>query len=354
MPVSTSDLIAAWVQVLRLSRLEPGQTATLLCDPDSNPQSLAAAAIAAGGLGAVVNRLELMPVNAEKSLSRDKSAYVGNTPLSGNPAALAALKASDIVLDLMLLLFSPEQHEILQGGTKILLAVEPPEVLTRLIPTAEDRERVLAAAERLGQARTMQVVSAAGTDLRCALGEYPMLKEYGFVDEPGRWDHWPSGLLSTWPNEGTAEGRVVLDRGDILLPQKSYVQTPITMTIEAGYVRKIAGGLDAELLNDYMESFADEEAYAVSHLGWGLQPRARWSVLGLYGREATMGMDARVFAGNFLFSLGPNTEAGGTRNTPCHIDIPMRNCTISLDGEPVVVGGQILASPNRPPARPGR
>ena len=342
MPISTGDLIAAWTRVLLLSQLEPRQSVTILTDPDTNPQTLAAAAIAADSLGAIVNRLEMVPVNGEKSLSRDKSAYVGRTPLTGNRAAMAALKASDIVLDLMLLLFSPEQHEILQGGTKILLAVEPPEDLTRLIPTLEDRDSVQTHAARLGKARSMRILSDAGTDLSCALGEYPLLKEYGFVDEPGRWDHWPSGLLSTWPNEGTAEGRIVLDRGDILLPQKSYVQTPIEMTIKAGYVTNISGGLDAELLNDYMESFADGEAYAVSHVGWGLQPRARWSVLGLYGREATMGMDARVFAGNFLFSLGPNTEAGGTRNTPCHIDIPMRNCTVSLDGEEVIRKGRLV------------
>ncbi len=342
MPISTGDLIAAWTRVLHLSRLEPRQSVTILTDPDTHPQTLAAASIAADSLGAIVNRLEMVPVNGEKSLSRDKSAYVGRTPLTGNRAAMAALKASDIVLDLMLLLFSPEQHEILQGGTKILLAVEPPEVLTRLVPTLEDRDSVQAAAAKLGAARSMRILSDAGTDLSCALGSYPLLKEYGFVDEPGRWDHWPSGLLSTWPDEGTAQGRIVLDRGDILLPQKSYVQMPIEMTIKAGYVTDISGGLDAELLNDYMESFADPESYAVSHVGWGLQPRARWSVLGLYGREATMGMDARVFAGNFLFSLGPNTEAGGTRNTPCHIDIPMRNCTVSLDDEEVIRKGRLV------------
>jgi len=38
---------------------------------------------------------------------------------------MAALRASDLVLDLMLLLFSPEQQEILSAGTRILLAVEP-------------------------------------------------------------------------------------------------------------------------------------------------------------------------------------------------------------------------------------
>jgi 2,5-dihydroxypyridine 5,6-dioxygenase len=135
---------------------------------------------------------------------------------------------------------------------------------------------------------------------------------------------------------------VILDTGDILLPMKSYVTSPIALTIADGFVRSIEGGLDAELLKDYIESFRDTEAYAVSHIGWGLQPRARWSTLGLYDREATIGMDARAFEGNFLFSLGPNTEVGGTRLTACHIDIPMRNCTVSLDGREVVRQGKVV------------
>jgi 2,5-dihydroxypyridine 5,6-dioxygenase len=342
MPVSDVDLIDAWKQVLTLSRLESGDIVTVLTSASTHPQTLAAATIAAAGFGAVVNRLDVQPVNGEKSLSRDSLGYVGTTPLTGNRAALAALKASDLVLDLMTLLFSPEQGEILQSGTKILLAVEPPEVLARLVPTESDRARVSAAAAQLERARDMRIQSAAGTDLRCPVGQYPVIKEYGFVDEPGRWDHWPSGFAFTWPNEGKASGRVILDTGDILLPMKSYVTSPIALTIVDGFVRSIEGGLDAELLKDYIESFQDPEAYAVSHIGWGLQPRARWSTLGLYDREATIGMDARAFEGNFLFSLGPNTEVGGTRLTACHIDIPMRNCTVSLDGQEVVRQGKVV------------
>ena len=39
-----------------------------------------------------MNRLDLPPVNAEKALSRDALAYLGTTPLTGNRAAIAALK----------------------------------------------------------------------------------------------------------------------------------------------------------------------------------------------------------------------------------------------------------------------
>lgn len=342
MPVSNYQLVTAWKQVLTLSKLEPGQTVTILTGAATHPQTLACALIATQEMGAIVNRLDLPPVNGEKAHSRDSLAYLGTTPLTGNPAAIAALTASDLVLDLMTLLFSPEQHAILSTGTKILLAVEPPEVLARLVPTEADRTRVKAAAARIGKAREMHIISAAGTDLRCKLGEFPVISEYGFVDEPGRWDHWPSGFALTFPDEGGTNGTIVIDKGDILLPQKRYCSERIVLTVENGYATKIEGGIDAELLNDYMAAFNDPESFAISHIGWGLQSRARWSTLGLYDREATIGMDARAFEGNFLFSLGPNNEAGGSRTTTCHIDIPLRKCTVRLDGEDVVREGKVL------------
>jgi 2,5-dihydroxypyridine 5,6-dioxygenase len=317
MPVSDAELISAWTRVLRLSNLQEGQVVTVLTSQATHPQTMRTAIAAAGMLGARVNRLDLPPVNADKALSRDSLAYLGTTPLTGNPAAIAALKASDLVLDLMTLLFSPEQAEILESGTKILLAVEPPEVLVRMVPTEADRDMVNEAAAMLEKASEMHVTSAAGTDVRFRLGDLHVVREYGFVDLPGRWDHWPSGFSAVYPNEGSAEGRVVFDVGDILLPQKYYLSTPIELTIEKGYVRDIRGGIDAELLIDYIESFNDP--------------------------EATLGMDARAFAGNFLFSLGPNNEGGGTRVTACHLDVPMRKCTVRLDGRTVVENGKVVS-----------
>lgn len=342
MPVSDYQLIEAWKQVLALSKLEPGQTVTILTSSATHPQTLSCALVATQSMGAVVNKLELPPVNGEKAFSRDSLSYLGTTPLTGNKAAIAALKASDLVLDLMTLLFSPEQHEILKSGTKILLAVEPPEVLVRIVPTEADRARVLAATQLIGAAKRMTVTSPAGTELTCPLGDFPAIAEYGFVDKPGRWDHWPSGFALTFPNDKKTSGTIVIDRGDILLPQKHYVNDPIRLTVEHGYATRIEGEIDAALLRDYMETFDDPEGYAISHIGWGLQPRARWSTLGLYDREATIGMDARAFEGNFLFSLGPNNEGGGNRTTTCHIDIPLRNCTVRLDETVVVKDGRVV------------
>lgn len=51
---------------------------------------------------------------------------------------------------------------------------------------------------------------------------------------------------------------------------------------------------------------------------------------------------ARTFPGNFLFSTGPNTQGGGKRSTRGHLDIPMRDCSLALDGELVIDAGKLV------------
>lgn len=342
MPISDAQFLKGWKQVLEMCKLQPGEQVTILTSDDSNAQIARVAKLAASDLGAVVTELNLPPMNGEKALSPDKSGYVGKTALATNSAALACLKASDLVIDTLQLLFSKEQEEVLKGGTRMLLAVEPPEIMMRQIPRPEDKARVLAAAARIGAARQMHVTSKAGTDFRCRLGQYPVLTQYGLADEPGRWDHWPSCFSARWPDEGSSEGTIVIDEGDILLPFKHYARAPVTVTIEKGTIVDIKGGFDAEFMRRFMDSFNDPRAYAMAHVGWGLENRASWTVLGLYNPQSQLCMDARSFAGNFLWSTGPNTEAGGDRDVPCHLDIPLRNCSVSLDGEPMTLDGVVV------------
>lgn len=342
MSVSDFQMINAWEEVLKLSELKPGQSVAILSAPHTHPQTLRTATFAAQAAGAIVTRIEMPPINAEKATSRDLMNYLGETPLTNNPVAIAALKSADLVLDLMLLLFSPEQMEILQSGTKILLAVEPPEVLVRTIPTVADRARIQRATKFLEKGKTMHVTSASGTDITFQLGAFPSIGEYGFVDEAGRWDNWPSGFVFTFANEGGSEGTIVIDKGDILIPQKNYVSDKIILNIRNGFVQSIEGGVDADLMREFMEAYKDPEAYAIAHVGWGMQPRCYWHTLSLLDKEQTVAMDARAYEGNFLFSLGPNNEVGGPRKTACHLDIPLRNCTVKVDNTVVVQQGKVI------------
>lgn len=337
MSVSQVKLVSMWEEVLRISNLDEPETVVILTKPESNPRNVDAAFGAAINIGASV--FTMMP-------------HIGDRPLRDNRCAMEAMFSADMVIDLvgLHLLRGHEQPAIMNAGTRILYVTEPPEILERMMPTLDDKRRVKAAEACIKSAGTMRMESDAGTDFEVALGEYPVLCEYGFADEPGHWDHWPAGFVATWPNETTADGTVIIDRGDIIFPFKSYVQTPIRLQIESGYIRDISGDLDADYLSAYMAQFDDPEAYAVSHLGWGLQPKAKWTALGLYDKHQTNGNDGRSFYGNFMFSTGPNTDCGGSRDTLCHLDMPMRNCSVFLDGEPMVIAGAVIPDHQRVPA----
>ena len=98
--------------------------------------------------------------------------------------------------------------------------------------------------------------------------------------------------------------------------------------------------LDAELMKEALSVWGQKEAYAISHVGWGMNHQARWVSMAHYDKGDHNGTEQRVFAGNFLFSTGANEIAG--RYTQGHFDIPMRGCSVSLDGEPVVIDGKLV------------
>jgi 2,5-dihydroxypyridine 5,6-dioxygenase len=329
MAVTQAELVKAWRTVLHICKVKSSETVAVLTRPGIQMRNLEAAHQALEEIGSQVYQVE--------PIIRDR-------PLRENKPLLEALQRTDFILDFigLHLLRTYELGLITEAGARMLYVVEPPEALVRLLPTVEDKRRVQIAGERLRAAKAMHVESDAGTDMRVELGQYPVLLEWGYSDEPGHWDHWPAGFLATWPNERSANGIVVLDEGDIIFPFKSYVRSAIRLEIRDGYIRDISGGFDADLLREFMAQYEDPEAYAISHLGWGLNPRAKWTALALLG-QGTNGNDGRSFEGNFLFSTGPNTDAGGTRDTLCHLDIPMRSCSVSLDGAPMTRRGKVLA-----------
>jgi 2,5-dihydroxypyridine 5,6-dioxygenase len=289
----------------------------------------------ASALGARV-----IDVNLDVAQTMDASeriANVGKNPLSDHPKSLRQCCYADIVIDHMLLLFSREQIAMQEAGARVLLVVEPSEILERLLPDPSVRKRVEAAERRLGNAGEMRFTNDAGTDVTYKLADKSILTEYGYTVTPGRWDHWPGGFIATLAADNGVNGRVVMDVEDILYPLKQFVKSPIEFVIRDATVVEINGGSDAVALKEFIASYDDPRAFAVSHIGWGLNADCQWSV-DLPG----IGMDGRACYGNVLFSMGPDTEFGGDNDTPCHLDLPMRNCTLTLDDELIVEHGDIV------------
>jgi 2,5-dihydroxypyridine 5,6-dioxygenase len=149
-------------------------------------------------------------------------------------------------------------------------------------------------------------------------------------------------LCLCFPKAASVNGTLVLAPGDLNLTFKRYLESPVRLTVESDYVTRIEGdSLDAELMREYLAAWGDREAYAVSHVGWGMNARARWDALAMYDRRDVNGTEQRAFAGNFLYSTGANEVAG--RHTLGHFDLPFRHCTIELDGKAVVRDGKLVA-----------
>jgi 2,5-dihydroxypyridine 5,6-dioxygenase len=323
-----------------LCRVRKGETLVVLSDLGARREYVASAFAASRELGADIYEMCVS--------SSPKWTSVGAATVGACKGAVEALKAADMLVCLHVPLFTRWLREVRDGGTRVLLVRDHPDDLEQCQSPPGLKEAVLHAAERYKAAKTLKVVSDAGTDLTVSLGEYPINKQYGIADEPGHFDHWGSGLVHTFPNEGTANGRVVITPGDIIiLPYSHHVADEIRLEIRDGFVCKVEGGMEAKLMRHWLDDNKtgpdDRDGYAVSHLGWGLNPQARWDNMKLYGEEPERGaINTRAFPGNFLFSTGPNSEGGGKRTTRGHYDVPMRDCTLMLDNEIIIDKGSIV------------
>src|SRR5438067_1462520 len=119
----------------------------------------------------------------------------------------------------------------------------------------------------------------------------------------------------------------------------------VRLDVRDGFIRNIEGALDAKLMSDWLDGNKahsdDMDGHAISHLGWGLNPQGRWDAIALNGPDPKRHhAGARCFAGNFLFSTGPNSQGGGKRTTKGHYDVPMRDCTVALDNDVIIDRGK--------------
>ena len=187
----------------------------------------------------------------------------------------------------------------------------------------------------------MAIHSQAGTDLQVSLEKTPCVGIWGFTDRPGTLAHWPGGIVVCFPPAQSINGCIVMAPGDINLTFKRYLESTVRLIIENDYVIEIQGdGADAALMRRYLEGFDEKKAYATSHVGWGLNPRARYEALTMYDKRDTNGTELRALAGNFLYSTGSNEFAH--RFSRGHFNLPIMNCDMLLDGEFVVTKGEIV------------
>ena len=265
-----------------------------------------------------------------------------STALAGEDAALAQLQDSDLVIDLTVegLMHAPQTPSILKAGARIMtISNEHPDILARLRPDPAMKDIVRHAVSACRDAAEMRVTSPFGTDLTVSMDGGATVGVWGWTDRPGTLAHWPGGLVVSFPRKASCNGRLVFAPGDINLTFKRYFESEVSCRITDDFITGIEGaGTDAKLMRAYLEGFNDPLAYATSHVGWGLNPAARYESLTMYDKADLNGTELRALAGNFLYSTGANEFAD--RFTEGHFDLPVMGCTITLDGVAMVRDGK--------------
>jgi len=331
--LASADLVAMFAHVLRLCKVRGGENILIFTDPRFPHSEYPPAAFAAvRSLGANVY---ILTSQSDQGLD--------------DPLVQAAWRSADMVLGMSTLprglgswMYTETHNMALEAGARVLMVQEPPDALKRMFPTEEVRRRGLAGAQRLQEAKEIHIVSEAGSDYVLRKDGREAMYQCGIADEPGRWDHWPSGLVACAPLEDSAEGKYVVEPGDVLLGLWRHAQSRVELTLEKGRIVKIAGGPDARLLQNHLERSGDEGAFRLAHAGWGIDERADWG---------HVGMDSESKYGTVLIAIGRNTFRApaaysgfnGANTSKAHFDICCRNASLYLDGQLIIENERIVA-----------
>src|SRR6201996_8829147 len=177
------EMLEVFKEELRLCKVKEGEVVAVLSGGEDHPEYAQAFMLAAQSLGATTFHLNVPKYGQGKVAGQQ-----GRHALTGIQPAIETLKRADMVIDLLGLLFSKEQAEIQEAGARILRVMEPFHILKKMFPT-EDLRRSAALPRTVPEsASRMRITSPGGTDVTYGLKQYPVISEYGYTDEPGRWD----------------------------------------------------------------------------------------------------------------------------------------------------------------------
>lgn len=315
----SADLI-----VRKLLAVKPGEQVAIVCDPHSEmamAHALAGVIESVGGEFTILTmptrelerKNDLTPI-VEAGI-RQASCLIGLTGASGAPTYARAVKE----------LYDAGK---LRGMSMVMRSVDN---FTRGAARA-DYDALRREGEQLAavwrQAERIHLTTAGGTDIQAPIRGEAVIIECGFATEPGLEAAFSDGEVSQMPNEGSAEGVLVID-GPIALVGNP--DSPITLQVKAGKVVAVEGdSTQAEALRQIVQDIP--AADNIAEFGIGLNPLARRN--GDFQEE-------KKARGNVHVALGDNLFYGGQVQSAVHIDMVMYRPTLQLDERVIVAEGRL-------------
>jgi leucyl aminopeptidase (aminopeptidase T) len=202
-----------------------------------------------------------------------------------------------------------------------------------------DYDQLHAAGERLKKAladgKEIRLTNPNGTDLKASIQKRPVMVSDGVISDDKRkeggaacWTYLPAGEVYVSTAEGTAEGRVIVDR----LFYKGKEVHDLILGVKGGKVVSLEAKSGAEELQaDFKVAAEGKDRCGVIDIGINpnVRPPAGGKVL------------TYMQAGMVSLSFGNNTWAGGDDNTPFGVGCFLPGSTLAVDGKAVVEKGEL-------------
>jgi 2,5-dihydroxypyridine 5,6-dioxygenase len=340
------ELAKIFVDLLKLSKVGEGERLLILSDPvfrARNPGYVEAYRVAAEIQGAKHMTVEL------PDLGEARGPLVDQVMDKINPEFIDFMKTFSFVINPRV--YSKRFCEVFKAGVRGLSIKAPASELTRLFPITETINRAVKCAKILANADEIRVTSEAGTDLTCSKKGRKGSRQCSVADVAGMWDWAGNCNCGCAPLEDSMNGTLVITPGDALIqlrlnwglggggacesggPVGIFATDKITCTIKDGYITKIEGGASAKLLDSWFAKWKDDRSYGSSHIGWGCDRRADWT---MRDWEPYYGCMTIAFGSNIFDTPVENNGLGGKNDGPSHLDIGIKTVDFYLDGELMV------------------
>jgi leucyl aminopeptidase (aminopeptidase T) len=323
---------ASGVLIAELFKLREGESLVITCDTESDMRvvdATARTAFAAGGKPMVVRTA------APLGVARETDGFLPVGPLRG------ALTSADcwVEFNKQYLLYSETWQRVTSENPRLRYLCLPAmnvDVFVRLFARVDPRmlaDFLTAVATRIGGARHVRLVTAAGTDVGFQNAPtHPVLPRTGYADRPGT--HMLAGMIAWAPEFESIDGVLVFDGS--IVPQIGILSHPLTVRLRRGEIQSLEGGREAEAWGSWLRSFDDPQMLRVAHVSCGFHPGAK-----LTGQ---IGEDERIWGGCQWGFGAVASYLTPPRGTPAasHTDAISLRCSIWLDGRQITDLGKVV------------
>ena len=185
-------------------------------------------------------------------------------------------------------------------------------------------------ANRLAEGQKVRLTTPGGTDLQMDITGRRGNALYCVV-EPGEFSTVPTVEANTSPVEGSANGKIVVD-ASIPYLGIGLLKEPIQVEVRNGFITKIEGGYQADILKKDLESQKDKNVFNIAEMGLGLNPKCR--MIGIM-------LEDEGVMGTAHIGIGTSITLGGNIKTSCHYDLIMWKAKVEVDGKVIIEDEQV-------------